>query len=130
MSILAPTSGLSEPTGSNKISLGTLGYIRARIRQRAYNLVIRELKKSGITQADLARRLGKGQDAISRLLRRPRNWELDTLGDLLFAISGAVPAITVEHPLTARASATSHVKIDPNKPATGSDRPPLIPTTN
>src|SRR5262245_56688638 len=84
MSTLRTTS-LAEPTGTGKISRGTLTYVRGRNQHRAYDLVIRELKKSGITQADLARRLDKGQDAISRLLSRPRNWELDTLSDLLFA---------------------------------------------
>jgi hypothetical protein len=76
-----------------------LGYVRARNRQRAYNLVIGELKKSGITQADLARRLGKAPEVVSRLLSRPRNWELDTFSDLLFAISGAVPTYGASYPL-------------------------------
>jgi transcriptional regulator with XRE-family HTH domain len=96
------TTVLSKPEGSNKISLGTLGYIRARNRQRAYNLVIREFKKSGLTQADLARRLGKAAEVVSRLLSRPRNWELDTFSDLLFAISGAVPRFDTDYPLIAR----------------------------
>jgi hypothetical protein len=115
-----PTSKLSEPAGSSKISIGTLGYIRARIRQRAYDVVIRELKKSGITQADLARRLGKGQDVISRLLSRPRNWELDTFSDLLFGISGAVPTFTAEHPLVLenRVNASSYKIIDLQEPLT------------
>jgi hypothetical protein len=93
------TIGLSKPTRSDKISLGTLGYVRARNRQRAYDLVVRELKKSGITQAELARRMGKAPEVVSRLLSRPRNWELDTFADLLFAISGAVPTFGAGHPL-------------------------------
>jgi hypothetical protein len=93
------TIGLSEPTGSTKISIGTLGYINARNRQRAYDLVIKEFKKSDLTQADLARRLGKAQEVISRLLSRPQNWELDTFSELLFGISGAVAAYTATYPL-------------------------------
>src|SRR5262245_17194099 len=92
------TTSLAEPIGTNKIGIGTLAYVRTRNQHRAYDLVIRELKKSGITQADLARRLDKGQDAISRLLSRPRNWEMDTFSDLLFAISGALPKFDTEHP--------------------------------
>ena len=112
------TSALSKPTGSDKISVGTLGYVRARNRQRAYDLVVRELKKSGITQAELARRLGKGQDAVSRLLSRPGNWELDTLSDLLFAISGSVPRISADDPLHALPSAASvRAKTEPRKAA-------------
>jgi hypothetical protein len=85
------TTVLCKPEGSNKISIGTLGYIRARNRLRAYNLVIREFKKSGLTQADLARRLGKAPEIVSRLLSRPRNWELDTFSDLLFATKVLLP---------------------------------------
>jgi len=109
---------LSKPIGSDKISVGTLGYVRARNRQRAYDLVVRELKKSGITQAELARRLGKGQDAVSRLLSRPGNWELDTLSDLLFAISGSVPRFSADDPQSAASSAASRrAKSEPRKVA-------------
>src|ERR1700722_1630342 len=93
------TATLSEPTGTTKISEGTLGYIRARHRQRAYDMVIREFKKSGISQADLARRLDKPREIISRLLARPSNWESDTFSDILFAISGAIASFGVNYPL-------------------------------
>jgi hypothetical protein len=105
------TSGLSEPTGSAKISSGVLGYIRSRYRQRQYDLVIREFKKSGISQADLARRLDKSPEVISRLLARPGNWESDTFSDLLFAISGAVASLRADHPLAVPSSAVTNVSI-------------------
>jgi transcriptional regulator with XRE-family HTH domain len=94
----SPSIAMYKP-GSNKISQGDLGYICARNRQRAFNLVIREFKKSGITQAELARRLGKAAEVISRLLSRPRNWELDTFSELMFGISGAIPSYGAEYPL-------------------------------
>ena len=103
----SPTTGLSEPVGSAKISLGTLGYVRARNRQRQYDLVIREFKRSGMAQAELARRLGKSPEVISRLLARPTNWEADTFADLLFGISGAVPAYRIEHPVSSQAAGTT-----------------------
>jgi hypothetical protein len=96
------TIGLSEPVGAAKIPAGTLGYICARNRQRQYDLVIGEFKKSGLTQAELARRLGKSPEVISRLLARPGNWESNTFSELLFAISGAVPAYRVDYPLSHR----------------------------
>jgi hypothetical protein len=113
------TSALSKPAGSDKISVGTLGYVRARNRQRAYDLVVRELKKSGITQSELARRLGKGQDAVSRLLSRPGNWELDTLSDLLFAISGSVPRFAADDPLAAppASAGVARAKSEPKRSA-------------
>jgi hypothetical protein len=88
--------------GTDKISVGTLGYICARNRQRQYDLVIKELKQSGIKQADLARRLDKAPEVICRLLARPGNWEADTFSELLFAISGAVALYQVDHPLDRR----------------------------
>ena len=98
---ISQTFKLSEPTGVDKISEGTLGYICMRNRQRQYDLVIREFKISGLTQADLARRLGKSPEVINRLLARPGNWEADTFGELMFAISGAVPAYRATYPLRA-----------------------------
>src|SRR6185295_17938761 len=89
----------SKPAGSDKIPIGTLGYFRARNKHRMYDLVVKEFKKSGLTQADLARRLGLGTDRVCRLLGGPGNWTLDTASDLLFAISGAEPIYTLAYPL-------------------------------
>jgi hypothetical protein len=97
MSTSAKTSWLSKPKNDDKVSEGTLGYITARIRQRAYNLVIREFKKSGITQATLARRWGKAPEVVSRFLARPGNWELDTFTEALFVINGAIPSFSTSH---------------------------------
>ncbi len=90
---------LSKPEGADVIPLGTLGYFRGRNRWRVYELVLTEFKKSGLSQADLARRIGKRPEVISRLLGAPGNWGLDTVSDLLFAISGAEPAYQVAYPL-------------------------------
>jgi hypothetical protein len=92
------TTGLCEPIGSDKVSLGTLGYIRALNRQRQYDVIIKEFKHSGISQADLAKRLGKAPEIVCRLLARPTNWEADTYSDLLFCISGGVAKYEVDYP--------------------------------
>ncbi len=85
----SPTTSLFDPKSTDKISAGTFAYISARNRQNLYNLIIKEFKKSGLTQADLARRLGKTTDLVSRWFSRPRNMEVDTASEILFAISGA-----------------------------------------
>jgi hypothetical protein len=90
---------LSKPEGAGRIPLGTLGYFRARNKWRVYDLVLREFKKSELSQADLARRLGKRPEVISRLLGAPGNWGLDTVSDLLFAIAGGEPVYGVAYPL-------------------------------
>jgi hypothetical protein len=93
------TSSLYKPRGADLIPFGTLGYFRARNRWRAYEVVLTEFKNSGLTKADLARRLGKRPEVISRLLGAPGNWGLDTVSDLLFAISGAEPVYNRAYPL-------------------------------
>ena len=69
-----------------------------------YDVVIKEFKRSGLSQADLARRLGLGTDRVCRLLGGPGNWTLDTSSDLLFAISGAEPVYGLAYPLDRPAS--------------------------
>jgi hypothetical protein len=92
-------STLSKPTGANRIEPWQLAYFQARNRSRVHELVLLEFAKSGITQADLARRLNKQPAVISRLLGAPGNWGIDTVSDLLFAISGAEVAYRVQYPL-------------------------------
>jgi hypothetical protein len=104
-------TGLSEPEGDEKISAGTLAYISTRVQLWAYNLVVKEFKNSGITQAQLARRLGKGQDLVSRMLSRPGNWELKTFSEFLFAISGAVLKFSIERPLANAAQNATFYKV-------------------
>jgi hypothetical protein len=62
-------------------------------------LIQKEFEKCGITQADVASRLGKGTDRICHLLSAPGNWTLDTVSDLLFAMSGAEVEYRVAYPL-------------------------------
>jgi hypothetical protein len=91
--------GLSSPSGTERVPLGTLGYFQSRNRHNIYDLVLSEFAQSGLSQADIARRLGKRPEVVCRWLGGPGNWTLDTVSDLLFAISGAAPVYGVEHPL-------------------------------
>lgn len=93
------TSSLYEPKMGEMVPLSTFGYFRARAQRRAYDMVIREFKKSGLTQSELAQRLGKGTDQVSRMLAGPGNWTIKTASDLLFAISGAEPEWGISYPL-------------------------------
>jgi hypothetical protein len=90
---------LSSPTGRDPIDPAALGYMRQRNRGRVYSAVIDEFENSGISQVDLAGRLHKGTDQISRWLGSPGNWTLDTVSDLFFAISGGEPTYGVQYPL-------------------------------
>lgn len=99
MSTYQQTFTLSKPTGDDAIPVGTLGYFRARNKRGAYGIVLKEFKESGLSQIDLARRLRKAPEVVCRLLGSPGNWTLDTLSDLLFAISGGEPQYHVRYPL-------------------------------
>ncbi len=125
---------LFEPSGADRVPEETFGYFRTRNKHRVYSLVIGEFKRSGISQADLARRLGKGTDIVCRWLGSPGNWTLDTLSDLLFAISGAEPDYAVRHPLrslsstrsgTASTSGNATAKVDPPKLSSTDDELPM-----
>jgi hypothetical protein len=93
------TTLLSKPSGDKTVPFHTYSYFRARAKRGAYEVAIREFQKSKLTKATLARRLGKGADRVSKMLAGPGNWTIDTLADLLFAISGGVPTFGVSYPL-------------------------------
>ena len=80
------------------ISLGTLTYFRERNRNRVHDLVLTAFEKSGITQAEIARRLSKRPDVVCRLIGAPGNWTLDTVSDLLLAIGGLEPDYSYSSP--------------------------------
>jgi hypothetical protein len=87
------TSFLSEISSGEAIPLGKLAYFRERFRDRLYELVVSEfLKKERskeLTRADLARLIGRKPEQITRWLGAPGNWTLETVSDLLLAISKA-----------------------------------------
>lgn len=93
------TSTLAEPSGEDRIPDGNLGYFTARNRRKIYSTVIKEFKDSGLSQIQLAKRLGKRPEVICRWLSGPGNWGLDTVSLLLFGIAGGELAYSVVHPL-------------------------------
>lgn len=72
------------------ISTYVLTYERQRLRNAIHHIVIEhfmaEAAKSGLTKAELARRLNKRPEQITRCLSAPGNWTLDTVCDLMLAM--------------------------------------------
>lgn len=99
MIISRQTQLLSRPTAGERISANSLAYLSTRSKLAVFNLVIKHFRKSGITQAELAKRLGKGTDRISKMLGAPGNWTIDTAAHLLFAIDGGILAPSAVYPL-------------------------------
>jgi hypothetical protein len=84
--------------GEKKIPPGKLAYFRERFRDHLYEVVVTDfLKKEAagnLTRAQLARRIGRRPEQITRWLAAPGNWTLETVSDLMLAISKAEPRIS------------------------------------
>lgn len=92
MTSSATNSILSEKKNLDRLSHATRAYFQNRTKNRVHNLVLtkfRQEKEAGrLTQALLAKRMGKTPDQISRILNYPSNLGLEMLSDLLLAIVG------------------------------------------
>src|SRR5687767_14373506 len=81
---------LSEILDAETISEDRLMYFRARLRNRIHAVVLSQFlkaeKEKGFTKADLARRLGRKPEQITRWLGLPGNWTIDTYSDLLLGM--------------------------------------------
>jgi transcriptional regulator with XRE-family HTH domain len=84
------TSFLSEIVSGQVIPEGKLAYFQERFRNRLYDLVvgefIRQQKDNGLTQSQLAERIGKDPSRVNKWFRSPGNWTVDTISDLLLGI--------------------------------------------
>lgn len=99
MNTLLTTTEASRPVHGEPVNPGEFSYWRTRNRMHVFELVLKEFEKSDLSQVELATRMGKGADRICRLLGAPGNWTLDTVSDLLYAISAAEVKYDVAYPL-------------------------------
>jgi hypothetical protein len=85
-------SVLYEVGAKLPIPLEKRAYFHARLRNRIYSFVLKKFtekeKSEGLTKAELARRIGRKPEIITRLLGAPGNWTLETVSDLLLGIAG------------------------------------------
>ena len=85
-------SFLSEILEGKKIPFGKLAYFRERFRNRLYDLVIsvflNQEKTKKLTRADVARRIQRRPEQVTRWLGAPGNWTIDTVSDLILAMGG------------------------------------------
>lgn len=94
------TLKLSDPDSVGVIPASDLSYIKTRNRLSIFNSVLKQFRDSGITKSELAARLGKDAGQLSRLLGAPGNWTLDTVAELLWAMSGTrVRGLDLDKPL-------------------------------
>jgi len=81
-----------------RIVLGQLGYARQKLRNRAHNLLHSEMNANDLTQSEISILAGKDKSSLSRLLGAPNNFTLDTLSDLILAITGKEVALSLSEP--------------------------------
>lgn len=79
---------LAKPESNTKVKPAALGLTAGRLRHHIYNLVVLAFEREGISQKELATRLGKDTAHINRLLSAPGNWTIDTAAHLLYGING------------------------------------------
>lgn len=80
---------LSELVGDSPISEMYLAFLAERARNSYYDFVVRkflEAEKTGLTQADLARKIRIEPPQLSRILGAPGNWTIATIAKLLAGI--------------------------------------------
>ena len=56
------------------------------------------MKKSGLKQVQLAHKIGKTEDVVSRLLKAPQNWQLDTFSELMYGTCGGALKFLTDYP--------------------------------
>jgi hypothetical protein len=121
------TSLTSAVLSGDPLSEYQLEYFRERWKNRIHARVLRSFmdkaNSENLTRADIARRLGKRPEQITRWLGAPGNWTLDTVSDLLLAMGQEPVADTIgldrlplsnrhyQWPTPTRASSNSDVTI-------------------
>jgi len=72
---------------TGRISDATFAYLGQRAKNVCYDYVMKKFLASGLTKAELARRLGSRPDRVSHILASPANWTIRTMAELLAAIA-------------------------------------------
>ena len=72
-----------------------LGYFRENFRSEVNDQLVELFHATGLSKADLARKLGRRPEQVTRWLAAPSNLGLDTVSDLALAL-GCVPKLNLE----------------------------------
>lgn len=107
-----PISSESKDAGT-VIPLAMLAYFRGRFSNKIHELVLAEFaaqeREGKTSRAELARKIRRKPEQITRWLGSPGNWTLDTLSDLLLGM-GLEPAVTARSLAGERVSNPSTVR--------------------
>lgn len=85
-----PSLAEAETADGTRIPESTLAFFRERIRIKLHQILLREFvrreREIGLTRKNLADKLGKRREQITRWLGAPANMTIDTLSDLLLGM--------------------------------------------
>lgn len=88
---ISRTPILSEIASGAPVPQEKLAYFQERTRNRLHTYVLKkfvEKERAGkLTRAELARRIGKRPEQVTRMLGAPGNWTIGTISDLLIGIA-------------------------------------------
>lgn len=96
------TTSKPKREAPRKVSRGDMAYACLRYQSQVHNLLIKTIKEADLSQKELAEITGIDEATISRLLRRPRNMEINTLSKLVFGAVGATLTVALAYPQTGR----------------------------
>lgn len=88
---ISQMSNSSPESGAEPIPMAKIAYFRQRLKNRIHQLVLREFRRferQGLSRSELARRIHRRPEQITRWLGNPSNWTLDTLSDLMIGMGG------------------------------------------
>jgi transcriptional regulator with XRE-family HTH domain len=104
----------------------------ARVRDVAFQAVMslwRKRQEEGLTQLELAKRLGKDPGALSRALNAPGNWTMRTFGELVAALNGEaeISVAPLEEPAKTARNSDAYSGYDiQDHPRQGSTQPSVL----
>lgn len=110
-------NAIKEPA----ISKYWLAYFRENFRGVINDQLLEAFESSGITKADIARKLGRRPEQVTRWLSAPGNLETDTISDIALAF-GLVPKIGFEKVGEARSNRRVHAFIERFEQSTVSEK--------
>lgn len=81
-------TSLSQELDADVIPAGALAYVGQRAKNTYYHFVMSKFRERKMTQAELARKIGKNPAQMNRMLASPGNWTIETIAVLLAGICG------------------------------------------
>jgi hypothetical protein len=94
-----------------EIPVPTRAYFQQRFRNRIFKFILEKFataQQDGLTQAILARRIGRSPEVVNRWLGMPSNLTVDSISDLVLGIAGEEIHPSSVSPLQQAASNYSH----------------------